>query len=77
MAEFGIAKVPFHVIFQMTHRRVLYLAISLNPVYLRWVEKIFTLDLENWKLFSLFFLSYTLPCKWSELELEITGRMTS
>lgn len=53
------------------------MAISQNPVYLRWVEKIFIWELENWKLFSLFFLSYTLPCKWSELELEITGRMMS
>ena len=54
-----------------------YMAISQSPVYLRWVEKYSIWELKNLKLFSLFFLSYTLQCKWSELELEIIGRMTS
>ena len=54
-----------------------HIAINQNTVYLRWVEKYSMWELKNLKLFSLFFLSYTLQCKLSELELEIIGRMTS
>ena len=48
-----------------------------NPSCPSWVENVCIELLENWKLFSLFFLSYTLQCKVSALELENVSRKTS
>ena len=54
-----------------------HITINQNQVYIRWIGKYLIWELKNLKLFSLFFLSYTLQCKLSELELGIIGRMTS
>ena len=48
-----------------------------NPSCSRWVENVCIEVLEKRKLFSLFFLSYSLQCKVSALELENVSRMTS